>query len=127
MRLELVLLVALGGMLGSVTRYLVSPGVQSLLGGPVFPVGTLVVNVIGCFLIGLINGFAQSRGFITPSARAFLVVGVLGGFTTFSAFGYETFALAKDGSLPLAMLNAVAQLALGVGAVWAADQVAQGL
>ncbi|MSQ28332.1 MAG: fluoride efflux transporter CrcB [Dehalococcoidia bacterium] len=127
MRLELVLLVALGGMLGSVARYLVSPGVQSLLGGPAFPMGTLVVNLAGCFLIGLINGFAQSRGLITPPARAFLVVGVLGGFTTFSAFGYETFALAKDGSLPLAMLNAAAQLLLGVGAVWAADQVAQGL
>lgn len=114
-------------MLGAIARYFLSPGVQSLLGGPTFPAGTLVVNVTGCFLIGFINGFAQSRGFITPPARAFLVVGLLGGFTTFSAFGYETFALAKDGSLPAAMLNGAAQLLLGVGAVWVADHIAQGL
>ena len=127
MRVELVLWVGAGGMLGSVARYFLSPGVQTLLGGPTFPAGTLVVNVIGCFLIGLINGFAQSRGFITPPARAFLVVGVLGGFTTFSAFGYETFALGKDGSLPVALLNAAAQLLLGISAVWVADRIAQSL
>ena|SRR5689334_552038 len=102
-----VLLVGVGGFLGSIARY----GVGMAVGSH----GTLVVNVAGCFVIGLLAG---RGGFSTP-ARAFLFVGVLGGFTTFSAFGLETFQLLRAGQWPTAALSLGAQLVLGLGAVWA--------
>jgi len=102
-----VLLVGVGGFLGSIARY----GVGMALGGH----GTLVVNIAGCFVIGLLAG---RGGFSTP-ARAFLFSGVLGGFTTFSAFGFETFQLLRAGQWPTAALSLATQLVLGVGGVWA--------
>ena len=112
------LLIGTGGFLGSVLRYLVSGSVQAASQSVAFPYGTLAVNVIGCFFIGFLSELAESRSLFSPDTRAFLVVGILGGFTTFSAFGNETMNLLRDGERTLAMMNVGAQLLFGIGAVW---------
>jgi CrcB protein len=112
-------LVGLGGFLGSVLRYGVSGLVQRLgPAGGAFPLGTLGVNALGSFLIGLLGGLADSRGLFGPGARLLIFLGLLGGFTTFSSFSYETLQLLKDGQWHLAGLNVAGQLLLGLGAVW---------
>ncbi len=110
--------VGMGGFIGSALRYLVSGLVYDLTSDNVFPFHTLVINTIGCLVIGILNGVAETRHFFGPEARAFLFVGLLGGFTTFSTFGYETFALASDGEAMTALLNGGLQLTIGLGAVW---------
>ena len=109
---------ALGGAVGSVLRYLVSGWTQTGAGGSSFPTGTLVVNVGGCFIIGVLAQLGEARGFLGPDARALLMVGLLGGFTTFSAFGNETMNALRDGAVGLALLNVAANLGLGLAAVW---------
>ncbi|QOJ32722.1 MAG: CrcB family protein [Gammaproteobacteria bacterium] len=116
--LQLVL-VALGGALGSVARFLGSGAVHRLFPGLAFPVGTLAVNVAGSLVIGLIGGLAEGRQFLVPDLRVFLLTGVLGGFTTFSAFAFESLGLGLDGAWTRLVLNVGAQLLLGLGAAWA--------
>ena len=111
------LLVGAGGFLGSIGRYLVGGWTHRLVGAA-FPYGTLAVNVIGCLLIGFLGGLADTRQLFSAEARLFLFLGVLGGFTTFSSFGYETFAFARSGEFLFAGLNIVLQLVLGLTAVW---------
>jgi fluoride exporter len=77
-----------------------------------------VVNVLGCLVFGAIFGVSEHRFVLGPTARAFLLVGVLGGFTTFSSFTFETFQLLRDGEYVLAALNASGQLVLGLVAFW---------
>jgi CrcB protein len=113
-----VLLVGVGGFIGSVFRYILSGLAQEWTRRDDFPVGTLAVNVIGCLFIGVLSQLAEARGAFPPEARAFLVIGVLGGFTTFSSFGNETMNLWRDGERFLGFLNIAAQLVLGLGAVW---------
>ena len=111
--------VALGGTLGAMARYLATLWLYRVV-DTTLPVGTLLVNVIGCFLIGaLLLSNVEGRLFLPPEARLFLVTGVLGGFTTFSSFGYETVALARDGQVWPALGNVVANVVLGLGAVLA--------
>lgn len=112
-------LVALGGALGSVARFLGSGAVHRLFPGLAFPVGTLAVNVAGSLVIGLIGGLAEGRQFLVPDLRVFLLTGVLGGFTTFSAFAFESLGLGLDGAWTRLVLNVGAQLLLGLGAAWA--------
>jgi CrcB protein len=112
------LLVGIGGFLGSSLRYLVSGWVHGALPGSAFPWGTLVVNVLGCLAIGFLGGLADFRGVFGPGQRVFLFIGVLGGFTTYSSFAYETLALAREADLIRALLNAALQLLLGIGAAW---------
>lgn len=112
------LLIGTGGFLGSILRYLVSGSVQAASQSIAFPYGTLAVNVIGCFCIGFLSELADSRSLFSPDVRAFLIVGILGGFTTFSAFGNETMNLLRDGEQALALMNVGAQIVLGLGAVW---------
>ena len=111
------LLVGAGGFLGSVARYLLSGYVQTRT-SDAFPFGTLVVNVLGCFVIGALSEMADARAFLSADARAFAVVGLLGGFTTFSAFGNETLNLARDRDWALAGANVMGHLVLAIGAVW---------
>ena len=111
-------LVGLGGFLGSIGRYLLSLLVTQWGGATRFPVATLVVNVVGCLVIGALSGFATRAEFLTPALRLFLFTGLLGGFTTFSAFGYETFLLGKASLGAMALANIAAQIVLGLGAVW---------
>lgn len=112
------LLVGSGGFIGSIFRYLLSGFVQQSSKSVGFPYGTLAVNIIGCFLIGFLSQLAETRGLFTTESRAFVLVGILGGFTTFSAFGNETFNLWRDGENILALINVAGQLVLGLGAVW---------
>jgi CrcB protein len=88
--------VALGGAVGSVTRYLIGVAVQSRAGLD-FPLGTLIVNVSGCLLLGFLIHYALATPAITPEVRALLTTGLCGGYTTFSTFSYETVALIQDG------------------------------
>ena len=112
------LLIGTGGFIGSILRYLISGSVQAASQSIAFPYGTLAVNVIGCFLIGFLSELAESRSLFSPETRVFLIVGILGGFTTFSAFGNETLNLLRDGERALAMMNVSAQILFGLGAVW---------
>ncbi len=113
------LLVGLGGFLGSVLRYGAGGLAQRLAPfGAAFPAGTLAVNALGSLLIGLLGALAESRGLFGPGARLALFIGLLGGFTTFSSFSFETLQLARAGQWLLAGLNVGAQLLLGLGAVW---------
>jgi fluoride exporter len=105
-----------GGGIGSMLRYAVGLWVEART-GPGFPWGTFVVNISGCFLIGVIATLADEYAWITPAARLALVTGVLGGFTTFSTFGLETWELVEDGRALLALANAAASLAAGLAAV----------
>ena len=117
-----VLLVGIGGAFGAVARYLLSGMVQERAGGP-FPWGTLVVNLAGCLVMGILAGLADVQDFMTPAARALLVAGVLGGFTTFSAFGNETMTLLLARDVVRAGLYVGASVLLGVAAVWAGRAV----
>jgi CrcB protein len=89
------LLVALGGAAGSVARYWVG-GLAPRLLGEAFPYGTLVVNLVGSFLISLVMGVALNSGLLSATMRVFLTTGIIGGFTTYSAFNYETLALLQQ-------------------------------
>jgi CrcB protein len=118
-------LVGLGGFLGTVARYGVGGFVARLRGGGTFPLETLVINVTGCLVLGVLAGLSETRGVFTGTTRAFLFIGVLGGFTTFSTFGYETFQLVRDGQWHGAALSLMLQVGLGLGAVWAGDTLAR--
>jgi len=112
------LLVGAGGFIGSVFRYAVGGAVQTLSQSVAFPYGTLAVNILGCFCMGILSELVDTRALISTDTRAFLIVGILGGFTTFSAFGNETMNLIRDGEAALALINVGTQVLLGLGAVW---------
>ncbi|HYC56755.1 MAG TPA: fluoride efflux transporter CrcB [Candidatus Binatia bacterium] len=114
--MPLALYVAAGGAIGAVARYLVAALVARSW-SHVLPMGTLVVNVSGCFLIGAIAGAGESRALLTAETRAFLIVGILGGYTTFSAFGLEAFELLRRGELAIAATHFIVQCVAGTGAV----------
>jgi CrcB protein len=119
-----VLLVAAGGGFGSVCRYMVQGWGQKLANGS-FPVGTLIVNVIGCLVIGGLNYAFSGPILIRQEYRIALTVGVLGGFTTFSSFGWETFALANDGQGLRAIMNLLLSVTLGFSAVMVGYRLAE--
>lgn len=112
------LVVGFGGFIGCVARYLISLLISQCFGAPAFPYATLVVNIVGCFLIGLLGGLAENTNMFSPEMQLFVTVGILGGFTTYSAFGYQTVMLARDEQIVPAILNLSAHIILGFGAVW---------
>ena len=114
--MERVLLVAAGGALGSVARYLLGLWLQPRM-GPDFPWATFVINVSGSLLIGIVLGLVQ-EGMLSSGARLFLAVGILGGYTTFSTFSYETVELLADGTIGTFLFNALGQLTGGLVAVY---------
>lgn len=113
--------VGLGGFLGSVGRFVISGLFNRLSPALAFPTGTLAVNILGCFLIGLIHGLAESRNMLGTDTRIFLFIGVLGGFTTYSTFGFESLALLKDGAMLKASANIIIHVFVGLAAVWLGD------
>lgn len=113
-----VLLAGLGGFIGSALRYLLNGAIYRLLNYPTFPFGILIVNVLGCLFIGFLGGLAENRDAFSPELRVFFMIGVLGGFTTFSSFGYDTFNLLRDGQISFAFANVTLQVVLGLTAVW---------
>lgn len=112
-----VLLIGAGGFIGAVLRYLVGLSTKIFKDELPLPLGTLIVNVVGCLLIGVLATLAEQGNFITPQARNFLIVGILGAFTTFSTFGYESISLLRNESLFRFIANLIVQLVLGLGAV----------
>ncbi|MGZ6388395.1 MAG: fluoride efflux transporter CrcB [Ktedonobacterales bacterium] len=120
-----VLLVALGGALGASTRYLLGMWIQTRV-GPDFPWGTFVINVTGSFLIGIVLGLVNA-GTLSAEARLFLAVGVLGGYTTFSSFSFETLELLGDGNIQAFLFNAIGQLVAGLLAVYLGIVLSRGL
>jgi CrcB protein len=112
-----IFLVFVGGGLGAAARYLLQGAVYRFTGAG-FPYGTIVVNVLGCFLIGLLMSSMEERFLAAPPLRVFLTIGVLGGFTTFSSFSYETMALVREGDLLAGGLNIIASMVICLGATW---------
>ncbi|MCC6381384.1 MAG: fluoride efflux transporter CrcB [Dehalococcoidia bacterium] len=113
-----------GAVLGAPLRYFVQGRVQDATGIG-FPWGTLVVNVTGCLLIGLLLTLAEDRDVLSREARVFLVTGFLGAYTTFSTFGWETFALLQDNDVLRAAANVLLSVGVGLLAVWAGSAVAR--
>ena len=115
------LLIAVGGAVGSLLRYLVHGSVQRWVNplddGAVFPLGTLTVNVLGCLAIGMLTGLFSGPWPLREEYRIGLTVGLLGGFTTFSTFGLESFGLVNQGNLRLALAYVLASCLLGFTAV----------
>src|SRR5690349_7163798 len=109
--------IVLSGGAGSLARYLTGTAISTRLGAR-FPWGTLVVNVTGCFLIGLMMTLLTDRRQPHPNWRLALVVGFLGGYTTFSSFEWETFAAVRDGGFWIGLANIVGSVMFGYAAVW---------
>jgi CrcB protein len=118
------LLVALGGGVGSLARYVAGGTVMGRFGGR-FPLGTLVVNVTGSFIIGLLMTLLTERFAPHPNWRLLLVVGFLGGYTTFSSFEWETYSTVREGGAWLGLVNVVGSVTLGYLAVWLGAAIAR--
>jgi CrcB protein len=115
--IKTLLLVGSGGFLGSISRFLASRFIQENL--PVaFPLGTFLVNITGCFLIGLIYGFSERSSLLTTGWKMFLAVGFCGGFTTFSTFANENLALLRDGEFFYFLLYTGLSIFLGITATF---------
>ena len=113
-----ILLVGLGGFFGSVARYKLGGWLLHLTAQEKFPFSTFAVNVVGCLLVGILAGLAEKHELFGPGTRLFLFTGLLGGFTTFSAFGLETMFLLRRGETWVAAMYVVASVLLGLVAVW---------
>ena len=112
------LIVGLGGLLGSMARYKIGGVILHHSASWRFPLSTFVVNVVGCFVIGLLAALVEHRDYFSADARLFLFTGLLGGFTTFSAFGYEGVFLLRRGEIAIAAAYAALSLVCGFAAVW---------
>ncbi len=113
-----ILIIGSGGFLGAILRYFMSGYAQRLSGSYSFPVGTLAVNLIGCFIIGVMSKMTEDLGLFSIETRMFLTIGFLGAFTTYSTFGYETLNLLRDNEWLYAFAYVGLHLFLGIGAVW---------
>lgn len=116
--MKAMLLVALGGAVGSVARYQLSGWMLQHSLAWKFPAGTFTVNVVGCLLAGLLAGLADKHALFSADTRLLLFTGLLGGFTTFSAFGLETMFLLRRGELLVAGSNIVLSVVAGLLALW---------
>jgi len=119
-------LIAIGGAVGSVARYLLA-GIGQRLAETAFPIGTMLVNVTGCLLIGIAAAVFAGPALVREEVRVGLLVGFLGGFTTFSTFGFESFALIAEREWWLAGLNLIGSNLLGLLAVFVGYRVTVGL
>jgi CrcB protein len=110
--------IGIAGLLGTLARYLIS-GWVARTAGETFPTGTLVVNLSGCFLVGFLYQITEQRFLVDPVLRTSILIGFLGGFTTFSSFGLQTFTLLQQGQFWFAALNIVISNIGGIFLVWA--------
>src|SRR2546421_5989640 len=115
--MQRLILIGLAGFAGTVLRYGLS-GWTARRFGETFPLGTLVVNLVGCFLAGLLFYLMFDRYLVNQTIRTVVIIGLLGGFTTFSSFGLQTFTLLRDGEMGLALLNIAAANLGGLLMVW---------
>ena len=109
--------IAFAGAVGTILRYWLSGSVARHY-GETFPWGTMAVNLIGCLMAGALFFLTEERFLISPTVRTVLLIGLLGGFTTFSSYGLQTFTLLRDGEFGLAILNVVTSNVLGLLMVW---------
>lgn len=116
------LLVGLGGFLGSVSRYLVGQGLHRLF-DTIFPIGTMTVNIVGSFIIGVIYSLAERDNLVSPEMRMFLAVGFCGGFTTFSSFAFDNLNLLKDSGFLYLSIYVGGSVFLGLLAVYFGTQI----
>jgi CrcB protein len=119
------LIVGLGGFIGSIGRYKLGGFILHRSVDWRFPLSTFAINVAGCFLIGLLAALAEHRGFFSAETRLFLFTGLLGGFTTFSAFGSEGMLLIRRGEFAVAVAYAFASVVCAFAAVWVGFQLAR--
>ena len=119
--------IGLGGFAGAVLRYLVSGWVQDRSGSIAIPFGTAAVNLSGCFIIGILTFLVESRSYFSVETRAFVLIGLLGSFTTFSTFGSETLMLIRSGRMDIAALYSGGQVVIGVMMVWLGRLLAAGI
>jgi len=118
------LLIFIGSGAGGVLRYALSGLTQRLANGS-FPIGTLIVNITGCLLIGFLTAALSGRVLVREEYRVAVLIGLLGGYTTFSTFGLETFALLNAGQPWRALLNVTASVTLGLAGVWTGYRLAE--
>ncbi len=118
--IKLILIIGTGGFFGTVSRFLITRFLQNHLASS-FPYGTFAVNIIGCFLIGIIYGFSERSNFMNPELRMFLAVGFCGGFTTFSTFANENVALLKDGNIFYVALYVSLSVFIGILATFSGN------
>lgn len=111
-------LVGIGGCFGAILRYKIGGWILHGIPDWKFPLSTFVVNVVGCLAAGILAGLVEKHDFFNPEIRVFLFTGLLGGFTTFSAFGLETVTLLQRHEVVLAVTNAILSVAAGVFALW---------
>ncbi len=114
--MQMILAIGAGGAIGAVARYLMASGIGRWIGVS-FPYGTLAVNVLGCFLMGVLVEYLALRFTVSPAVQAFVTTGLLGGFTTFSAFSLETVLLFERQAYDMALLYVLASVALSIGAL----------
>jgi CrcB protein len=112
-----ILLIAIGGAIGSVSRYGCQKWIYQLFPHP-FPLGTFVVNILGSLLIGLFFGLSEKGNIMSPEWRIFLTTGLCGGYTTFSTFSFESLSLLKEGNYAYAIMYIVLSVLFGLMAVW---------
>lgn len=122
--MQRLLYIGLAGGAGTLLRYWLSQWLAQRF-GETFPLGTLAVNLAGCFLAGLLFYLMFDRFPVSPTLRAVVLIGLLGGFTTFSSFGLQTFTLMRDGELGLALLNVAVSNVAGLLLVWVGYSVAK--
>ena len=115
--MQTTIFIAVAGLVGTLLRYWLSSAVARQY-GETFPWGTMAVNLIGCLITGAVFFLTEERFTISHTVRTVILIGLLGGFTTFSAYGLQTFTLLRDGAFGLAILNVVTSNILGVVMVW---------
>jgi fluoride exporter len=112
-----ILIVGIGGFIGSVLRYLGQLAAGKIF-SPSFPMGTFLINILGCFFIGIVFAMSEKGNLLTAEMRLFLAVGFCGGFTTFSTFASDNLMMLKDNSVGLLLLNVLGSVVLGILAVY---------
>lgn len=122
-----ILVVGLGGFIGAIVRFKISGLVLHHAANVKFPLGTFLVNVTGCLLIGIFGGVIERYHFPMPETRLFIMTGLLGGFTTFSAFGFETLFLIRRGDIATALAYVVLSLFAGIFAIWLGSRLGPGV
>ncbi len=120
-----ILFIGAGGFTGAIIRYLLIKFIYKFSNDFIFPFAILIINVSGCFLIGLLSGLIDEKNIFSPEIRSFLIIGFLGGFTTYSTFGFETFDLVQSGNFFLSMLNIMLHIVLGMAAVFVGNSLSK--
>jgi len=123
--MRLTLLIGIGGFIGAIARYLVSGWMQSL--ATWFPLGTLTVNLVGSFILGVVMHLSEYQGFLNEETRVFLTIGILGAFTTMSTFSYESFKLLEQDQLVALILNITGTVFLTLFAIYSGKIIALNL